>query len=97
MKPDERQPIARVLHEAGPLEVEHLVEILLIDQGERWQRGKAVTAEEYLRWFPHLADNPEQAPVLVYGEYVLREELGRAPEPAEFVSRFPQYAARFEQ
>jgi WD40 repeat protein len=91
--PDVRQ----LLRDGGPLDVDRVVEVLLVDQAERWQRGLAVTAEEYLSWFPQLAADPEQALALVYGEYVVRKELGRAPEPGEFLRRFPQHAVRFQQ
>jgi WD40 repeat protein len=91
--PDTRQ----FLRDAGPPGPERVVEILLVDQGERWHRGHAVPAEEYLRWCPELCADPEWGLALVYGEYVARKELGQAPEPEEFLRRFPQYAARFRQ
>ena len=57
----------------------------------------AEPAETYFRWWPALADNPEDALELVYGEFVLREELGQDPQPAEYLKRFPRHAARLQQ
>src|SRR5262249_52365095 len=67
------------------------------DQRERWRRGKPVPAETYLQWCPALAEDTERALELIYGEYVLREELGQAPALADYVRRFPQHAERLRQ
>jgi WD40 repeat protein len=91
--PDTRQLVC----DAGPLDADQLVEVLLVDQGERWHRGRELPAEEYLRWCPELGGDPEWGLALVYGEYVARKELGQEPDPGEFLRRFPQYSARFEQ
>jgi WD40 repeat protein len=91
--PDTRQ----LIRDAGTLSGEELIEVLLVDQGERWRRGQGLPAEEYLRWYPQLTDDPESALALVYGEYVLREELDQSPDAGEYTGRFPHFAARFEQ
>ncbi len=93
-----REPDAlQFLRQAGPLTVPQVVAVLRVDQRERWQRGKALPAETYLQWCPAVARDPEKVFELVYGEYVLRAELGQTPAAAEYVQRFPQYAARFQQ
>jgi tetratricopeptide (TPR) repeat protein len=93
-----QEPDAReLLRAAGPLKIERIVEVLRADQYQRWQFGKAVSAEEYLQWFPRLTEDPERALELIFGEYVLREELGQAPDPSDYLRRFPQYAARLEE
>ncbi len=34
---------------------------------------------------------------MIYGEYLLREQLGEAPTRAEYLERFPEYAPRLRQ
>lgn len=93
-----RDPDARqLLGDSGSLPAALVVEVLRVDQCQRWQRGKPVPAEEYLRWFPQLASEPERALELIYGEYLLREQLEQAPKPAEFIRRFPQFADRLDR
>jgi hypothetical protein len=62
------------------------------DQYARWQRGERVLAEEYLRLEPRVAANVDAACDVVYGEFLLREDLGEAPELAEYLDRFPELA-----
>jgi len=83
-----------LLRQAGRLTVPQVVAVLRVDQRERWHRNKPLPAEVYLQWCPALAREPESVLELVYGEYVLREELGQAPAAADHLRRFPQYAAR---
>jgi eukaryotic-like serine/threonine-protein kinase len=68
---------------------------LRADQRARWLRGERVLAEEYLRRHPALAG--ETALEVVYGEFLLREELGEVPDPAEYERRFPEHADRLRQ
>jgi WD40 repeat protein len=65
-------------------------------QHEQWRQGKRVPVEEYLRTYPHLQQSGE-AFSLVYGEYLLREELGEGPALAEYQQRFPHFAAQLEE
>jgi WD40 repeat protein len=77
----------------GPAE---LVGVLRVDQRERWQVGERVPAEAYLRRYP-LEGETEAVVELVYGEYLLREELGEAPTLEEYRWRFPAFADRLRQ
>jgi serine/threonine protein kinase len=81
------------LAQAGVRDPGPIVEVLLVDQAERFRRGQGVPAETYLDSFPTVRDDPEQAVDLVFAEYLLREELGEQPAPEEYLGRFPQYAA----
>jgi serine/threonine-protein kinase len=63
------------------------------DQRRRWLAGDRVPAEAYLTAYPRLAGEPEAALDVVYGEFLLREELGPVPEVGEYLARFPQFAA----
>jgi hypothetical protein len=58
-------------------------------QRQRWLAGERVPAEAYLAAYPRLADEPEAALDVVYGEFLLREELGLAPTTDEYLARFP--------
>jgi WD40 repeat protein len=86
--------VERYLVDAAALPVEQLVVVLTHDQWHRWQRGERVLAEHYLQRYPALADNPEAAVALAYGEFLAREEAGEAPVPEEYLQRFAKVAAR---
>ena len=60
---------------------EELLERICNDQVRRWRRGQRVPAETYLSMYPRLRDDDEAAFELIYGEYLLREELGETPSP----------------
>jgi hypothetical protein len=63
-----------------------------VDQYERWQRGERPLAEEYL---PLVPPGPEQSQAIcdiIYGEYLMREQLGQHPQIGEFRERFPEHA-----
>jgi WD40 repeat protein/tetratricopeptide (TPR) repeat protein len=81
------------LAQAGIREPRQILEVLLVDQAERFRLGRWVAAESYLESFPTVRDDPEQAVDLVFGEYLLREEIGEQPAPEEYLRRFPEYSA----
>ena len=62
----------------------------------RWLAGDTCGAEEYLDSLPDLASDPDRAVELILTEYRLRGELGRAPDPAEFLARFACWRERLE-
>jgi tetratricopeptide (TPR) repeat protein len=67
---------------------------LLDDQRARWRRGERVAAEAYLEQHPAL---PADALLdLIYQEIVLLQEAGEAPQLAEYLRRFPQFAAELK-
>jgi hypothetical protein len=74
------------------LPLPRLVEALRSDQAQRWRAGQRLWAEDYLEAFPPLAAAPEDALVLLWGEVLLRLELGEAPQSTEYRQRFPQHA-----
>ncbi|MFQ3594405.1 MAG: serine/threonine-protein kinase, partial [Gemmataceae bacterium] len=63
-----------------------------VDQYERWQRGERPLAEEYLQLLPPGPDQAQAACDIIYGEFLLREQLGQHPQSADFCSRFPEHA-----
>ncbi len=91
---DDPPNLSLFLAERPALAVELLVGVLLIDQGHRWARATAPSAEEYLRAFPAVARNPELAADLVYGEYRARCPTGNPALAAELLQRFPHLATQ---
>lgn len=65
---------------------------LRADQRQSWLRGQRVRVEDYLKWTPAIRNDAETILDLVYGEYLLREELGENPKPEEYLQRFPHFA-----
>ncbi len=76
---------------------EELLERLCNDQVKRWRDGQRVPAEAYLSMHPTIRDEGESAFELIYGEFLLREELGERPSQAEFRWRFPRFADRLQR
>jgi WD40 repeat protein len=92
-EPDARQ----FLTQAGRCTAVQIVAVFRVDQSERWRRRKGVAAEVYLQWCPALAQDPELALELIYGEYVVREQLGLKPALDEYLRRFPKHGPRLRQ
>jgi serine/threonine-protein kinase len=67
-----------------------LLALLLADQQERWQRGERPFVESYFDRWPAVRADQETTLDLIYHEFLLREEHGEAPDPAEYQDRFPQ-------
>jgi eukaryotic-like serine/threonine-protein kinase len=64
---------------------------LLDDQNRRWQEGRGIPVEDYLERTPALRADAEGLLDLIYNEYRLREEHGDAPDPEEYLHRFPDF------
>ena len=88
----ERPAVGAFLAGLGGLSPTRLAATLRVDQRERWAIGERVPAADYLREFPALRDDPEAAIEVIYGEFLLREELGEAPELGEYQRDHPEYA-----
>lgn len=92
-----RQPdVQEFLRSAGQLTPAQVVSVLCIDQWKRWQLGERVPAETHLQMHPALKDTDE-AVDLIFGEFLLREELDESPTIEEFLGRFPDYAAKLKK
>src|SRR5262249_53912046 len=74
-----------------------ILAVLRYDQLQRWHSGDCRPAEQYLEAHGLLRTDAEHALVLIYGEYLLRQELGESPKLDEYLERFPQYADRLRQ
>ena len=79
---------------AVPMDPQELVDWLCTDQVKRWRAGQRVPAESYLARYPSVEESAESAVELIYGEFLLREEIGESPQLDEFQWRFPRFAAR---
>jgi tetratricopeptide (TPR) repeat protein len=76
----------------GGLSAEQALAVLRYDQCQLWQAGERVPAERYLQTYRVLKTDPDQALVLIYGEFLLRQELGETPTLDEYLQRFPDRA-----
>jgi serine/threonine protein kinase len=90
----QRPDLGQFLVGAGDLGPAQVLAVALVDQRERWLHGERPGAEQYLALAPALQAHLEHTIQLIYGEYVLREELGEKPILQEYAARFPSYAER---
>jgi WD40 repeat protein/tRNA A-37 threonylcarbamoyl transferase component Bud32 len=93
----QRPDVGGLLAEAGVSDAAGVARVLALDQWRRWQAGERVPAEVHLARFPQVAADPRAALELIYGEWLVREELGECPDRGEFLARFPQWAARLHE
>jgi WD40 repeat protein/tRNA A-37 threonylcarbamoyl transferase component Bud32 len=84
--------VADVLAQADALTPAQLAEALAADQAERWRQGDRNPAEHYRDRYPTLRADAGALCDLVYCEFLLRVELGEAPDFAEYLQRFPAHA-----
>jgi serine/threonine protein kinase/tetratricopeptide (TPR) repeat protein len=59
--------------------------------------GQASAAEDEFARYPELAAEADCALELIYTEFVVRDELGQRPDPAQFYARFPRWRDRLER
>ncbi|MCA9249128.1 MAG: serine/threonine protein kinase, partial [Planctomycetales bacterium] len=71
-----------------PLADEQRIEKLWEDQRERWERGEQVPAEEYARRFDRPLGDSALCD-LIYGEFMLQNEVGESPTADQYSARFP--------
>src|SRR6266851_1264469 len=74
-----------------------IVAVLCVDQWRRWHNGERIPAENYLQMHPALAAAWADSFELVSGEVQIRQELGENPTIAEYLERFPQFAAKLHK
>jgi len=82
----------RVIESLRDLPASMWVDLIRRDQAERWQHGHGPHIEAYFTALPSLATEPEDALVLILGEYQLRRQRGETCEEQEYLARFPQLA-----
>src|SRR5262245_14438766 len=84
------------LAEEGVLPPDQLAAVFGVDQRGCWGAGDRPSAESYLARSRAVADDHDLALDLVYGEFLLREQAGESPAPAEYRARFPGLASALE-
>ncbi len=94
---DQVPNIRDFLQKTTNLTPQQVVEVLCIDQWQRWQQGDRIPAETYLEMHPALVGHPEAAFDLIYGEFLLREQSGEEPPYDSFNRRFPQFSQLLER
>jgi WD40 repeat protein/serine/threonine protein kinase len=97
LEQEDRPDLPAFLASAGELSALQIAAVLRADQCAHWQAGDRVPAEAYLERYPTLQADVEAAVDLIYGEFLMRERLGEAPELAEYLGRFSPYAGRLRQ
>lgn len=65
---------------------------LMQEHRDLWRRGERLRVEEFLKRLGRKRVAPADLLDLVYGEVILREEDGEAPEIQEYLDRFPDHA-----
>jgi hypothetical protein len=85
--------VADYLPAAGPERRVLLVELAHEDLDYRLQAGQAARVEGYLADYPELAADPQAVLGLIAAEYQLRRRREPDCAVAEYLRRFPQYAA----
>jgi serine/threonine protein kinase/WD40 repeat protein/tetratricopeptide (TPR) repeat protein len=81
-----------LLEAAGISMTADIARVLATDQWHRWHAGERVSVESYFARHPAVGADHTAALVLVYGEFLVREELGEQPALDEYLTRFPQCA-----
>ena len=66
---------------------------LIQNHRQRWRDEQKLSVEAFLQQFPPPVLDDDELLDLIYNEVVLREEDGESPELAEYLLRFPQFAA----
>jgi serine/threonine-protein kinase len=93
----QRPDLDGFLAQFGPLTPEQLVDLLHVDQRERWQAGERIPAEAYLERFLAVRENVQTAMDLIYGEFRFRYDCGEDSDYDDYLRRFPQYRALLEE
>jgi serine/threonine protein kinase len=93
----EKPDVVDFVVRAGQVTPAELVNLLRVDQRERWKLGERVWAEDYLQAFPILSTAAEEVLDLIYGEFLLRQDLGESPSSEEYRQRFPQLASHLHR
>jgi tetratricopeptide (TPR) repeat protein len=91
-----RPDLRAFLDRAGELCARELVDVLLVDQRERWLLGERVPAEVYLREYPTVSRESEAAFELIYAEIMIREKLGETAIVEEYWAAYPEFKARLK-
>jgi hypothetical protein len=74
-----------------------LIEMIKIDMERRWQRGRKVILDAYLKSYPELGGADELPVDLIFTEYSLRKKYGAPAALGEYATRFPYQLPELKQ
>jgi serine/threonine protein kinase len=81
----------------APQPDDDLRSVALSRQSRDWREGRRVPAEQYRDTDPRLRSDSSALVAVVFGEYLLRGELGESPTPDEYLARFPELAGELRK
>lgn len=73
------------------------LELLLLDQRRRFEKGRPLVVEDYVARVAELRDDPDALLALIAGEHEARGSRDTAPELAEWTRRFPDLADQIRE
>jgi urea transport system substrate-binding protein len=82
------------LAEAGRLDAAELTDLLCSDQRQRWLHGQRPAVESYIALHGSFHPGAEPAIDLIFGEFLVRRDLGESPTLDEYCRRFPDLAGQ---
>ena len=96
---DERRltGLVRRLPAGGPLRRAALCELVKADLERRWQGGRKVLLDAYLKPYPELGTTETLPADLVWAEFRLRRRFGSRADLADYQRRFPNQAAELRR
>ena len=80
-----------------PLRLPALAEMVKIDLERKWQQGRRVLIESYLKAYPELGTPKTVTADLIQAEYEVRRQFGVPADIVHFSMRFPQQAAELRR
>ena len=86
---DEFPDVDEFLEDFPPANINERVEVLIVDQRNRWRRGVGRFVEEYVRLCGDAENDCYLKLKFIAEEFNALEELGQHPEITDFLSRFP--------
>src|SRR5262249_2954574 len=87
----------RRLPRAGHPRRAALIEMVKADLRRRWQAGRQVGVERYLKAIPELGGADAVPVELLLAEYEVRQRFGAPCDPAAFGQRFPKASVAFRR
>lgn len=94
------QPDIKLFVESSKCDsVDQLIEILQVDQIQRWGNREQIQCEDYVDQFPilDLQETESQLLDLIYSEICIREDSGEPPTLDEYLARFPSLTNELKQ
>jgi predicted Ser/Thr protein kinase len=80
-----------------PLRQAALIELVKIDLERRWQAGRKVLLDSYLKRYPELGSAYTVPADLILAEFRIRHQFGATADPAEYARRFPRQAPQLQR